>query len=217
MKLKLFILSGLILFVLNSCAYNVQPMSAKPVNVYSSYEEKIPGKFVVVIDESLRNVSKDVRPSEYVCGAHHYPLNTGDALANSVEKTMLAVFDNVEFKKSMPTSEEMRHDNIKGALVVMLNEFKPKVKCGMGFWTGSCRAETEISLGIIARGPSGNIYSTAIGGEDYVDGDSGIACEGAANILALSIEGAMQETCERLGERLANSVQLREAALRTYK
>jgi len=53
MKLKLFVISGLIFLALSGCAYNVQPMSAKPVNIYSSYEEKIPGKFVVVVDDSL--------------------------------------------------------------------------------------------------------------------------------------------------------------------
>lgn len=197
---------------LTSCAYQVQPTSAPAMNVYSSYAEEIPGTWFLVMDESLGNVSREIKPASYVCSANRYPISVGDAIKTSVSTTLDSVFENVVERSSMPTREELIDGKSHGTVLVKLDTFDSAVRCQEGFWTGSCTANTDIKFGVIVNGVDGRLFGTSVGGTAIADGDSGAACEGAASVISDSISKSLRDSLERMGERLSNSVQLRKAS-----
>ena len=76
---------------LSSCSYSVAPTAAPAVNVYSSYDTKIQGRWALVIDKGTTEFNTVVKPSSNACSAHKYPLSSGDTISQSIKKTMANV------------------------------------------------------------------------------------------------------------------------------
>ena len=109
----------------------------------------------------------------------------------------------------MPTAEEMSKGNIRAAIVVKMDAFDPRVTCQMGFWSGSCTASADVGFGLIATGPSGRLAAFSSSGSKIADGDAGSGCDGASRVLGDAVSKSMKDALERMGERIANSQNLR--------
>lgn len=195
--------------VLAGCAYNVQPAATKAVNIYSSYENKVPGKWIVVFDPSVRDLSRDVKPASYVCSAHHYPVQFGDSLAVSLKHTFQALVEDVEERSTLPTTDELIKMGAIGSALVRVDDFSPRLTCSMGFWNGSCTATADLTVGINAKRVDGKGLATAATGSKTFDGDSGAYCGSASAVLSEAATRAMRDMLERLAERIANAANLR--------
>lgn len=207
MKLGLVIvgIAGLV----SGCAYNVQPVSTKAINIYSSYDSKVPGQYAVVLDDSIRHVNREIKPVSHVCSAHTYPIALGESIAISVKHTLDSVFEQTVEQSTMPSSETMKRLGLRGVVLVKMDDFSPRLSCSMGFWSGTCSGSTDMSFGINIRGTTGTLLSTSASGSRTFDGDSGGSCEGGANVLSESITRAAKDALERLAERISNSPRLR--------
>jgi hypothetical protein len=203
----------LIIFAASGCAYNVQPVSTRAVNLYSAYENKIPGNFVLVMDNSLRNVNREITPASYVCGAHRFPITVGDSVAISIKQSLDAVFEQVREQGSAPPADQLNSLGLNGVILIRLDDFSPRILCHKGFFSGTCTASTDLSLGVTVRGSGGILASMAASGSKTADGDAGVYCSGGADVLGDSITRATRDALERLGERLSNSPKLREAGV----
>ncbi len=207
---RLFVLLILGTVVLSSCSYAVRPVSAPAVNIYSSYDEKIPGTFVVVIDDSVTHISREIKPSGRICSAYKYPISVGDSMALSVMGTLRSVFENIIEQSTLPTSEDLIKMDARGSILIKMERFDSKVRCSQGFMSASCTATSDIEFGVRVRGVNRKLFATSVGDSATVDGDAGGACEDIANLLSESISKSVKEALERLGERLSNSSRLRE-------
>lgn len=196
----------------SGCAYTVPPVSVRAPNVYSSYDAKIAGSYALVLDDSVRSVSRQVRASSHVCSAHNYPVDMGNAVASSIKGTLESIFESVVERTVPPSREVMITERLAGVVRVKLDDFSPRLQCSQGFWTGTCTSSTEVAFGVDVRGPEGTVLAASASGSKTADGDSGGACEGAATVLSDSIGKSMKDALERLGERIANSPRLRPAA-----
>ncbi|MBI5886650.1 MAG: hypothetical protein HZB85_08760 [Deltaproteobacteria bacterium] len=204
----IILIIGLVCLV-SGCAYNVQPVSTKAINIYSSYENKVPGQFAVVLDDSIRNVNREVKPVSYACSAHSYPISLSDSIAVSVKHTLDSVFESTVEQSTVPSGEAMTRLGLRGVVLVRMDDFSPRLFCSWGFWSGTCSGSTDISFGVYIRGINGTLLATSVSGSKTFDGDSGGACGGGANVLSESITRATRDALERLAERVANSPQLR--------
>ena len=45
---------------------------------------RIPGTVVLVRDDSIKNVSQEIKPSSFICSAHTFPIRLGSALSQSI-------------------------------------------------------------------------------------------------------------------------------------
>jgi hypothetical protein len=207
---KSFVFGIVFSLLLGGCSYAVKPVSMPAVNIYSSYEDKIPGTWIIVIDEGMENISREISTSSYACSAHKYPINAGGAIATSVKRTMRSIFENTIEQNTMPTKVELERQNASGVVLVKLDSFEPRVRCSAGFWSMSCTGSADVEFGIIVRGQSGKLLATSVGDSATVDGDGGGACEGAANVLSEAISKSVKEALERMGERLSNSPRIRK-------
>lgn len=196
-------------FFIHGCAYNVQPVSTKAINIYSSYESKVPGRFAIVIDDSARNINREIRSATSTCSAHSYPIALGESIAISVARTLDSVFEQTFEQPSMLSADAMTKLGLRGVALVKIDEFSPRLSCSMGFWSGTCTGSTDISLGINIRGVNGVLFATSVSGSKTFDGDSGSGCDGGANVLSESITRATKDALERLAERISNSPRLR--------
>lgn len=209
MRFNLLLIGVVGLF--SGCAYNVQPVSTKAINIYSSYESKVPGQFAVVLDDSIRNVSREVKPTSHVCSAHTYPVSFGDAISVSVKHTLDSVLEQTVEQSTMPSTETMAKLGLRGVVFVKMDDFSPRLSCSQGFWSGTCSGSTDISFGVNIRDASGTLLATSVSGSKTFDGSAGGGCGGAADVLSESISRATKDAMERLAERVSNSPRLRPA------
>lgn len=184
---------------LTGCSYNVQPVSTKALNIYSAYENKVPGRYALVLDDSIRNVNREIAPVSYVCSAHRYPISVGDSLAVSVKQTLESVFEQVIEQGNVPSNETLAKLDLAGTVLVKLDDFSPRVLCTQGFFSGTCSASTDISFGVTVRGPNGPLLATAASGSKTADGDAGGACGGGATVIGDSITRATRDALGALG------------------
>lgn len=186
----------------SGCAYNVQPSSVSAINVYSPRSDKVPGTYALVIDESLANVRREVRPSSYVCAAHTYPLAIGEALAQSIRGAVRQTVAEVEESRGGTTAGAGR----SGTIVFRLDDFQPRLTCSMGFFSGTCTGTAELSISMTVRNPAGAVVlNTAASSSRSADADAGAACGSGGESLSQAFSRATRDVLERLMERLAHS------------
>lgn len=80
---------------MSACSYNVPTKVSPATNIYSSYEGKIPGKFIVVNDSTMKDIHKSIKSSTYLCSAHKFQLDIDNKLADSVFETADMSIENV--------------------------------------------------------------------------------------------------------------------------
>jgi len=195
-------------------SYKVATKVSPAVNIYSSYEDKIPGKVVLVVDMSCIDVRIDVKPSTYMCSAHIFPVSLDTSLSSSIRQTTESIFEEVVEQNSFPSQDSMKEANLSGILFVRLKRFEPNIRFSPGFWEGYANASCEIVLDVTVKDAKNNtLITTAVGGSRSADGSSGGACGGGANVLSDAISKCIQDTMERFAERISNSQKIRTAFL----
>lgn len=136
------IAAAAIVATFSGCAYNVQVASQ------SGAAEVMPSrvrqeKAYVVFGNSLITAGRDVK-SGFECGASKYPMYIGEALQNSISRTVDAAYPNaINSGGHIPSSADgivMKFD---------LVNFDPRLRFLPGFWVPT--ADASVDLAIKAR------------------------------------------------------------------
>ena len=193
----------------SGCAYQVKPISAPAVNIYTTYDDRIPGRWAVVVADTSM-LDKVIDPSSYECSAHKYPFNAGSTIRTSVEQTMQQVFEEVESAVNVPSSDTMMESGNNGYVLVRVSGFQPRLVCNSKFFSMSCTGTSELAMTVDVVGLDGRkLLSTSVGGTATADGNAGGACGQAAEVVAEAYRRSLKETLERMAERISNSRRIR--------
>ena len=209
---RVYLLLVTCIVFLYGCSYTV-PLTISPaVNIYSSYDKKIKGPVVLVIDHNIRNINQKVKPSTHFCSAHSFSVVVGDTLASSIKATTDAIFDQVVERPTSPTKEEMQEMGMRGTVYVRLNRFYPAIRFSSGYREGYGMASCDIVLDVsVEDSLSKGLLATTVGGTRTADGVVGDFCRQGTNILSSAISQTIRETMERYAERVSNSAKIRKA------
>ncbi|WP_299638534.1 hypothetical protein [Devosia sp.] len=72
--------------LLSACSYAAKPIAVGSYNVYSSYEGKLAGKYLLFVDATP--LDRPIKPSDFNCSAHNYPLQLSGSFSESVRQTL---------------------------------------------------------------------------------------------------------------------------------
>ncbi|MCK9552250.1 hypothetical protein [Aquamicrobium sp.] len=192
---------------LGGCAYKAEPMSVGAYNVYSSYGEKLPGKYLLFVDANA--LQKAIKPSDFNCAAHNYPLDLRAGFTGSVRKTFETLVSELEVVDRPVDRSELQSRGARGMIIIKGEELDGRLRVVPGFWTAGMETEVELAASIVVDGRSGRLLGSTVGGNGNAQGDAGGFCEGGAKALVQSAEKAMKEAVGRLGEALTNSERVR--------
>lgn len=211
---KLICLLGLAVVVVvgAGCSYKASVPAVDIANIYTSYEEKIPGTVALIVDAQEDVFDRTIKPNTYTLGAHKYPIAAATAFKTSVLNTTKSVFENVVDRNEIPNIQQMYADNLNGYLVVHVKHFEPRISFIQGFWSATASSTVEIAFDFTVRDKNnGLILSSAVSASRTAEGDAGGAGAGGAPVIADATKKAVTEALERYAERLSNSSKLREA------
>ena len=194
------------------CSYKTPVNTVQGVNVYSSNEDKIPGRFALIINADKSLFDKTISSTSFICSAHKFPISLTDAFISSIKQVNESIFEYVSERVTIPTLEEMEKDNFSGYIFINSKIFEPRLQFIPGFWSTTASASTDIGFDYSIR-DNNNILllNGTISGNRTSDGDAGNMCAGGGNVLAESISKSLRDALERYGERVSNSPKLREA------
>jgi hypothetical protein len=194
--------------LLYGCSYTVPSTLSPAANFFSSHEDKIQGSVVLVIDETLKNIDRKVKPLSSACSAHRYPLNMGSSLADSVKKTTDLIFQQVIEQYTLPTKEELKRMSCQGTVYVRLNIFYPTLRICDGTALATCNIVLDVT---VKDASQHDLIVTTVAGARFAEGDSKGSCKGGATVLSEAVSLSMREAMESYAERVSNSEKIRKA------
>jgi hypothetical protein len=198
---------------LSGCAYNA-PVGVSPnLNVYSSYGEKLPGRYALVVDTEAFNT--DVKPTGYNCSAHHFPLDLREAFAASTASTLRQLVDDVQVLPRAVPATELAKQGFAGEVIVTAESISARVQVVPGFWSSSASSVVELSAGMTVDTATGRVLGTSAQGFGDAQNDAGAMCGETATAIGAATEKAMRQLLGQIGERLSNSERLRHASAET--
>lgn len=202
-----FIVSSLIFL---GCSHKVVAPTASTIEIHTSYEEKIQGNWVVIVDESSTTFEREVSPSSYACSAHSFIFNPGESIQISAINALKKVFENATLQKRAPSIKDMKRDNLSGYALVELEGFNPRIICHQGFWSIKCTVDVDIEFGIDVRGTEGKLLGVSVGSRKSVDGGAGAFCGSISELFGESYRRALSDSLEEMVEEVSNSTKIRE-------
>lgn len=199
---------------LGGCAYNT-PVAASPnLNVYTSYSNKIPGRFALIVDSEAFNTT--VRPTGLNCSAHHYPLDMRDAFKSSAAGTLRTLVEDVQILERPLPVPDLARQGYAGQVVVNAETMNARLQIISGFWSNTADSVVELSAGMTVDTVAGRVLGTSAQGFGNAQNDAGMMCGDAATAIGTATEKALRQLLGQLGERLSNSDRLRQAATQTW-
>jgi hypothetical protein len=213
MKVRQFLAAAAMLAAtlsLGACSYNVSPPATGAANIYSQYSDKIPGRWLLVVEASALNTT--ARPVGVVGSAHNYPISGSEAFRQAARATVANIVEDVELVATTAPMAETNAVGTVGQILIRVDSFQPRLQIIPGFWSATASASAEISAGMTVDGPGGRLLGTSAGASRTADSPSGSFAEGGAQALAEAVGRSQRELLERLGERLSNAPQVRQAA-----
>lgn len=194
---------------LASCARNVEVMSSPNLNVYTSYADKVPGKWALFVQGPALN--RDVHTDGLACAAYSYPLKLESSFRQSVAGTFRNLVMDIDVLDQAPTMDTIRSGGYRGLIRVSGDDLRTHLTFMPGFFTSTAEVGVEIDAGVIVETPVGRVLGTQATGTGRSDHDAGAFCSGTAPALSAATAQAIKAVVGQLGERFSNSVRVRSA------
>lgn len=192
-------------FVLQGCAtYNsVVP----PANGASEIlpNRVIDGTAAVHISDELSTLTRQVKLS-YICSANTFNVNLGQAMTESIMRTMEGGFRQVVKVDSQAQAPAGSY-----YLDFSLSDFYPRLNFVPGFWVATADASTEIGIRVRAINPQGvAVTQITASGSGRSDASAGGCAHGEQTITDAS-HTAVRKAMEDATQKLFNTGILTEA------
>lgn len=196
------ILAAFGLILLAGCTHTGTVGSVRATNVYSAHDEKVPGKVMYTIDStSLTKLKANDTVSGFQCSAHRFPVDGTDAFVSSIPAMLESVFESFE------KTEGAQKNAVQ--LLFRVERFEPRMKFNKKFFGSDADATVEIGISVTGTLNGKRVFGTSVDSQRTKSGDGGAFCGDGGAVLADATRDAIKDVLEKLGERLANSPQLR--------
>jgi len=172
-------------------------------------DQRIEGRYLLVIDRGMGTLSREIRAGGLACPAHAFRVDITSITRNTVSQTLAQVFEDIQTVPVALTREEMGEHGVDGVVTVRVDRFAP----WLGFANGTA-ALTNLDLSLTVDGPVGPLFATSVSTARRGVARGGGSCDGAAEALARSVESAIRDALSRLVDQLVRSEELGQASTR---
>ncbi len=195
---------------LSACQYTAEPPAVGSFNVYSSYEDKLPGKYLLYVDATALNAQ--VKPSDLNCAAHTFPLQLSSSFTSSTRQTFANLVGDLELVSAPVDRSDLAARGARGMIIVRGEQTIARLRVVPGFWSNGIETDVETVASITVDGRNGRLLGSTVSGRGTAQSDAGAFCEGGSKSLAQSAGDAVRQTLTRLGEAMVNSERVRKGS-----
>lgn len=208
--MKIAVAAILVGLSLAGCQYKAEPTAVGSFNVYSSYEDKLPGKYLLYVDASSLNAT--VKPSDINCAAHTFPLELAASFTSSTRQTFANLVSELELVPTPVDRSQLAAHNARGMIIVRGEQTIARLRVMPGFWSATIETDVETVASITVDGRNGRVLGSTVSGRGTAQADAGAFCDGGSKSLSQSAGDAVRQTLTRLGEALVNSERVRKGS-----
>lgn len=197
------------LAVAEGCTYQSAVSPAPSYDVYSGYDDKVPGAWALSVT-GQENLVGEADMVSYACSAHNYPFNYAGPFTESTISTLGNLVADLQLMESEPTYSSLSNQGLSSIIRVNAEKASTELEINTGFWTGKPRSEVRITSSITVEGEPGRLMGTTVSGT----GTSRISgnCAKGAEVIKHAAQDALEDLMRNMGERLSNSPRVREYA-----
>lgn len=193
---------------LGACAFEAKPAPVAAVNVFQSYESKVPGRWAVYVDGGA--FKREATIIGHVCSAHRFPFDAVEPFKASVVTALRNVLDEVVVTDTLPSPATLRQQRLAGIIRVQAETLNARIGFVQQFWSGQATARVDMVANTAVDGATGRLLGTSAEGTGSSDRSGG--CPDGAGAIAEASEQAMKRLVTSIAERVANSPRVREAS-----
>jgi hypothetical protein len=191
---------------LAACSYPVETPPAEAVSVLTAYTDKVPGKWVLIVDAAKANTTLEDAGTR--CSQTDYPLDLSKTFTETADATFKTVADDVRVSDHALSRSELMSGGYSGVIIVSVSVLKASIKT-TGVVEARAAAETEIDGEILVIKGGERMVDSRQKGKGDAERDTHIDCSGAGEAAAAASDAAVQEVVSRLAEQFANSHAIR--------
>ena len=196
--------------LVGACQYKAEPPALPALNIYSSYDDKLPGKYLLYVE--AQKLDRQVKPSDMNCAAHTYPLNLSASFPSATRQTFENLVAELEVVPAPVDRAELISRGARAIIIVRGEQTNARLRAVPGFWTVGMETDVELIASIQVDGRNGRLLGQTVSGTGHFQSDAGMACEGGAKSLTESATEAMRQSLSRIGEALTNSERVRKGS-----
>jgi hypothetical protein len=194
---------------LAACSQPIDSPSVESVTILSAYADKVPGKWLLLVDAANANAAPDAAGIR--CSQLDSPLDLSRAFAGTAEATFKSVADDIHLSDHPLSRTELASGGYAGVVVLRVTGLRASVKTD-GLLEAHASAEAEIDGSIeVTKGGERMVESNQSGTGD-AERDAGLDCSGAASAASAASGAAVQDVMRKLAEQFANSHAIRYSA-----
>jgi hypothetical protein len=209
-RIKISIPKILVIFAalaLGACTFNSDVDVNAAFNVYSNYENKVPGKWAFFADGS-RLFDKDVDVLGISCFANTYPLDARKAFEQSAFRTFENLVENIELVNSPIAANQLSRRGFDGQIIVKSENMKAEMSVSPGFWSATLKSEVDITASVSAFSRAGRLLGTTASQEGEAKTD-GMVCATLTKALGPAASDSIKRVLTILAERFTSSRRVR--------
>ena len=192
-----------------SVTHNVNVGNAPAIDLYSSYNDKVPGKWALVLETS-KLAALSVVPDGSSCRGHKHNIDVAHSFAPSIISTLSNVFESVVIERTTLSRSLASEAGYRGQIIVRGETFDAELRFIQAFWDAEYKASVKIVLSASIDGTQGRLYGSTVVGDAAATSSASATCEGGSKALGDATEGAVRESLLKLGEGMANSQRIRD-------
>ena len=196
--------------LLGACTYNANVGLQPSYDVYSSYEDKVPGKWAIFTEHrSVDHATADL--DGHQCSFHTFTFSPGAPFADSAGKTFENLVENGEIVRAPIPANDLRKRGYDGLIIISAEQVRSNITFAPKFFGATAIAEVDLTASISVFSPAGRLLGTTASESGTGRSDAGSACAGGTNAIREAAEESFKRVLRRLGERFASSNRIRNA------
>jgi hypothetical protein len=191
------------------CTHMTPIKSVENVTVYSTFEDKIPGKFAIIVEQARDSLDRTVEPASHLCGGWSYPLEFTSSFTTSLVTTSSYIFEQATraYSSDIPT---LRQNGFTGYVLISIKHFEPRLQFIPKMFAATATADANLGFDYTVKNlDNKTIASGVVSASRTADGEAGGICERGSDLLQTAVRNALQTSLEQYAERLANSEKIR--------
>jgi hypothetical protein len=136
--------------VTSGCAYTAQPVTMGSFDVYSSYGDKLSGKYLLYVDASAFDI--DVKPPDLNCAAYDFPLPMSASFKDAAAQTIGNLVDRIEVVDTPVDRAGLVAEGARGMIVIKGEQAEGRLRVNPSLFTVSISTWRHLSLSTDAPG-----------------------------------------------------------------
>lgn len=199
--MRIFILAALTLLAA-ACTHNVTPAPAASAPVYMTFEDKVPGRYALIVEAS--KMQSVVQAQGFSCQSQSYPIDSREAFRSAALATLQQAVEQVELVEGPPGA------GFDGVITVQVEDYSVNLLSVSGAWVAQLTADADISSVLTVEKGVDRVVARSFTVSKDRSNSAGIGCGGGAEAVAGATSAAVSAVLQQIAEEVARTPELRQ-------